>query len=364
MAASTAHRKNLFDVLRLVAAATVLFTHSWTLTGRGDPLFGVWHNQTGTLGVLVFFGISGFLIAGSWVTEPRVRAFALKRALRVLPGLIVCAVVTAFVIGPLVTADPLGSYFADPSVYLYVVRQLALITFNPFLPGVFETNPYPDVVNGSLWTLPLEACCYMAVAVAGVIGVLHRRWLLIGLLAVVVIAVAIGRPPDDPLGEVHTLSDTLVNALRACGAFLCGTVLWFSRERLPRNPWPLAVVAMGIVVLPLPEGVHSAVAMLVIPLAAICVGLHPPGRAGFILKPGDVSYGVYIYSYPVQQTLVYLLPAISPVALLLLTAPAAYVLRLLSWRLVERPANRFGRRVLRRPAGLGEVLLATSDARA
>ena len=363
MAATSAHRENLFDVLRLVAAATVVFTHSWTLTGRGDPLFGVWHNQTGTLGVLVFFGISGFLIAGSWVTEPRVPAFVLKRALRVLPGLIVCAIVTAFVIGPLLTADPLGSYFADPSVYLYVVRQLALITFNPFLPGVFETNPYPDVVNGSLWTLPLEACCYVAVAVAGVIGALQRRWLLIALLALVVIAVAVGSPPDDPLGEVQTLTDTLVNALRACGAFLFGTVLWFTRERLPRNPWPLAAVATGIVLLPLPGGLHSAVAMLVVPLAVISIGLHPPGRAAFIVKPGDVSYGVYIYSYPVQQAVVYLLPTVSPVALLLLAAPVAYVLGLLSWRLVERPANRFGRRVLRRPAGLPETLLATSDAR-
>ena len=86
--------------------------------------------------------------------------------------------VTVFVVGPLFTVLPLSSYFADPTTWLYLVRSWFLITFAGTLPGVFETNPYPDAVNGSLWTLPVEACCYAMAAALGSLGLLRRSWLL------------------------------------------------------------------------------------------------------------------------------------------------------------------------------------------
>ena len=115
----------------------------------------------------MFFAMSGFLIAKSWSDLPRLVPFAVKRALRILPALVVAVSVTVFVIGPLFTTLPLTSYFSDPVTWLYLVRCSLLITFFGTLPGVFEDNPYPDAVNGSLWTLPVEACCYAMAAALG-----------------------------------------------------------------------------------------------------------------------------------------------------------------------------------------------------
>ena len=182
-------RGNNFDVLRLVAASLVLFSHSYALTGNAEPFAEVSGWTFGEVGVVMFFAMSGFLIAKSWGDLPQLVPFTVKRALRILPALVVAVSVTVFVIGPLFTTLPLGSYFSDPVTWLYLVRASLLITFFGTLPGVFEDNPYPDAVNGSLWTLPVEACCYALAAALGTLGLLRRSVLLAGFSCLLVLYV-------------------------------------------------------------------------------------------------------------------------------------------------------------------------------
>ena len=96
-------RENNFDVLRLGAATAVLLSHSFVVTGEAEPLIGHW--PLGTLGVEVFFAISGFLIAMSWWRRPGLRSFFVRRGLRIMPALIVTVMVSAFLLGPLVTTE-------------------------------------------------------------------------------------------------------------------------------------------------------------------------------------------------------------------------------------------------------------------
>ena len=171
-------RDNVFDVLRLAAAMAVLLSHCYPLTGRDEPFARVTGETLGDIGVSVFFAISGFLVARSWASQPELRPFAAKRALRLLPALVVCVWLLALVLGPITTTLSPGDYLTTPQTWIYPLRSSVLITFAGRLPGVFEHNPFPDAVDGSLWTLPLEACCYVMVAVLGALALLHRRALL------------------------------------------------------------------------------------------------------------------------------------------------------------------------------------------
>jgi peptidoglycan/LPS O-acetylase OafA/YrhL len=150
LAARTEDRRNAFDVLRLVAATLVLVSHCYALSGRDDPITSATATTLGTIGVLMFFAMSGFLISKSWTDQPAVFPFAVKRALRLIPGLAVAVVLTALVLGPLVTTLSPSGYFTSLTTYVYTIRSAFLVTFAGTLPGVFTDNVYPNAVNGSL----------------------------------------------------------------------------------------------------------------------------------------------------------------------------------------------------------------------
>lgn len=361
---------NRFDLLRLASTFLVLISHSWVLTGGTDPFDPLLQNQIGTMGVYMFFGISGFLITQSWMLDPRPRAFAIKRALRILPAIVICAFITAFVLGPLVTTMPVGDYLTNSQPYLFVVKTFALVTFNPFLPGVFHDVPFPDTVNGSLWTIPLEAFCYVLIASAGVLGVLKRPRILVWIFVAALIALAIAAPAESPTGKAPGGVDVFMNAVRVGTAFLCGVLIYQYRPRLPQSQLLVTVLLLVGITAPLPTGLHSMVCVIVCPLWVLVVGLKAPGRlATSVTRMGDISYGSYVYAFPIQQLLALEIPGLRAVPMLLLTALIVYPVGYASWRLVEQPTLRQKKRLTRRfasrgaavhaPAiGLGETALA------
>ena len=179
-------RPNNFDLLRFVAATLVLVDHSAVLTGRpGHP--GLFAYETlGGFAVAVFFIISGFLVAASWERAPRLGAFALKRALRIIPAYAAVVAFAALVLGPIVTELAPGAYFRNPLTWAYF-RNLTFVELYYSLPGVFTRNPFPNAVNGSIWTLPIEVTMYIALAALGWIGLMTRP-----VVSVLVAALAVG----------------------------------------------------------------------------------------------------------------------------------------------------------------------------
>jgi peptidoglycan/LPS O-acetylase OafA/YrhL len=146
-----------FDLVRLFGAILVIFGHSYPLTGVAGP--GLAANGVATIGVKIFFVVSGYLIAQSWLRDPNLPRFLIRRCLRIFPALIVLIFVTTFIVGPLLSRLPASEYFTHPETYNYL--QNILLYINYFLPGVFEKNIYPNAVNGSLWSLPAEFSMYI-----------------------------------------------------------------------------------------------------------------------------------------------------------------------------------------------------------
>lgn len=169
-------RINNFDVLRYFAAVLVIYSHSYPLTGKSiEPLAllskGQW--TFGGVAVAIFFVISGFLVSNSF-ERSTVLQYTVNRFLRIFPGLFMAVLLSVFVLGPLFTSLEISEYFSNNLTYSYLNNSL-LLSVQYVLPGMFETNLYPNAVNGSIWTIPYEILGYILVAIIGYYGLLKKK---------------------------------------------------------------------------------------------------------------------------------------------------------------------------------------------
>jgi peptidoglycan/LPS O-acetylase OafA/YrhL len=326
-------RGNNFDALRLIAASLVIFTHAFFIAqgnGVNEPLVRLSGNQAqlGHVGVFIFFVISGFLVTESYENTGEPLRFLAKRALRIFPGLFAALLVTAFVLGAAVTTQPFGVYLSDPHIYAYVVGNALLNLDSHTLPGVLMVdNAVGLEVNGSLWTLRYEFMMYLMVMVLGAARLLDLR-VLLGLLALGLAChqLAILGPLD------------MFGWLLPC--FATGMVLYKLR---PTRIFDgrLALLALAGLAVTLAFGQFIALFPLFGGYLTIYLALDrrlPVLRAA---RFGDLSYGIYIYGWPIAAALMYASGGRALWWQLFLAGlPLSAVAALVSWHLVEAPALR------------------------
>lgn len=348
---------NNFDILRLFWAVLVLFSHCFALPQGGnahEPLAVLTHKQVtfGSLAVDAFFVISGFLIAQSWMRSKGAGDYLRKRVLRIYPGFLVSALFCAVVVGPL-ASDSISLYLHElqPKAILRFVWSVLTLS-QLALPPVFLHLPSPGEINGSLWTIRYEFWCYLLLAALGGLGLLKRRGAVLGLwIAVLLLHIAqefvapgIGQGNDElKTGLMHGLSIPILGNLdrwpRLLAFFLAGTVCFLYREQITRSP-RLAVISALLIALCLPWGINA-----ILPICGSYLLFYAAGSPLQIGKAltqrADLSYGIYLYAYPVQQLLIQFLgKQINPFALFLIATPTVAVFAWLSWKLVEQPALR------------------------
>jgi peptidoglycan/LPS O-acetylase OafA/YrhL len=331
-----AGRDNHLNLIRLLAALGVLAGHAWPLTlGRGatEPLSDLLGVSLGTTCVYVFFSLSGFLVSRSFERQARVRDWIRARAYRLVPGLFVVLLLSVGVLGPLLTALPAGAYLARRETWTYLPVNQVMVLQQHGLPGVFETNPFRGVVNGSLWTLRYEVLCYLGVLGAGLLGAFRRRGLLAAGLGGVVLAglllvegPAAGRAP-------RALRDAADLAL----PFAIGVGFHAWRDRVRLHPLGLLLLA-GAAAAAWGSPAYRALFTAALAYVVFWAGFVPKGPLLAFNRLGDASYGVYLYAFPVQQVLARLFPAWGPWMNLAVAAPLTLLLGALSWRFVEKPA--------------------------
>ena len=330
---SLAHgRFNNLDLVRLVCAALVLLGHGFIIfTNDPDdpaPLASLLYDAQ-AVGLNVFFVLSGFLIARSALRSKGFVSFWTARAARIVPGLLVASAFCALLVGPLATDMTLATYFTDPAVALYVVGTGLFTLPDLRLPGVFETAPNAGDVNVSVWTLRYEIALYVAAWGAASLGLLTRR----SVFLVIAVAIAYGATMESGLYK-HV--PTAWHVLRFGTAFGLGAFAWLHRDRIVMS-W---THALGLTLLAL--ALHETVAGPVLSLVASGYLALMFGYAAPVFKPylrvGDLSYGVYIYHWPIGSLLFALVPGITPVELTATTLLLSLTLAYASWRLVELPA--------------------------
>jgi peptidoglycan/LPS O-acetylase OafA/YrhL len=329
------HRLNNFDTMRIIAALTVVLAHSIPLSEGPTSLDALWtwsHGQAtfGYVAIQVFFIISGYLITGSYLNSARAdqgvaakprlidsrgaRRFMRARLLRLAPALLVVLWLLAFIVGPILTSVPLATYFSSPLTY-----RLAM-GMSDHLPGMFTHNPFSSGIDGSLWTLRYEGLCYVVVLALGLVRLL-TRWVVTALFVIILIA------------RLHfgAYAGLDLGTLFAAGAVIR---LWN-----PPLTIGLAVPALLACLAGLYLGFYHLASFTLGAYLVIFIGLAPVVRLPNLARYGDISYGVYIIAWPVQQIIV-LLTGAHPNWIVnnLITVPLVIGLSFLSWRLIEAPA--------------------------
>ena len=331
-----------FDYLRVCLASAVLLWHSHAVVhgyAAGQAV------QAGPLGLLprlvlpMFFALSGFLVASSLERARSLPIFLVYRAMRLLPALAVEVALSAVIIGPLVSQVPADQYFGDPLFARYLLNTVGAISFH--LPGVFETNPWPSIVNASLWTVPYELECYVLLVAVQVLTLTRRPVAITAVTIVLSVALlifsrkhSVGAMAFDPVpGRMLVLS------------FLAGVSIFAARMHIPYSA-PLAGLALGLGALCLSHPALQFLAPLPIAYATVWLGLRDPKRSRLLLG-GDYSYGLYLYGFVIQQCLMHFLGDVlqSTLALFASALLATALFAFGSWHAIEEPILRLKRRI-------------------
>lgn len=334
-----------FDFLRIALAVGVVCWHAGGIAGgkyniEEDPFVWIF----GYAILFSFFALSGFLIAAS-ALRLSLGDFLINRGLRIFPALFIEVILTAFVLGAIFTTLDLRSYFTNPLTYHYLTNLSGWMNY--WLPGVFETNPI-TLLNISLWTVPFEMGCYAIMSGFIIFGLLKRPAIIVtGLIAFMVAGLlfkAIGTPSSDFGREVSRLF--VGRGSRLFVGFVLGILFYIMRHRIRYNATLISGAIFVCVCVALfakfEFGFPVLSTMLAVPLTylTVCAGVSniPLPEA---LHKNDLSYGIYLYGMPIQQTMVHLFPSITnPVAQLCLSLPPIFLFAFISWNIIEKPITK------------------------
>ncbi len=324
-----------------MAATFVIFYHSFPLAGVAQfHIFGF-------LGVAIFFIISGYFITLSWCSHPSLITFAWNRFLRLVPALCIAILFVLLIIGPLVTELSLMGYFASYTTWLYALN-LPLLSPVFKLPGVFAHNFFPGEPNGSIWTLHLEARMYAFLVLLGLTGLLgkKRAVVLVTLISAMIFTIVYDMGVNSAdLTYIARLPFTFVSSnyllpLIYSVLFMAGSLLYLYRDKAVYDP----AIFLGLALLwalSRYTPYFNTATIICLPYLVIRLGFMKIPFLGRITRYGDFSYGLYIFAFPIQQTIIHFLPSLGPWYLFGLSFPVTLLFAVLSWNLVESKALKF-----------------------
>jgi len=316
----------------------VIFSHSYWLTGNqlAEPLHNICGMlDFGSLGVKLFFCISGFLITKSLYRQQNLGNFVWARLIRIFPGLFFSSVFCAWVIGPLSTTLSTSSYFADNRVYSFIWHTTLLYNWPNTLPGVFLTNPIKSNVNSALWTLPGEIFMYSCVVIFGALIYVFKlkfKQLILFPVIITVYLLLWGIPG----------SGQLLKYIASWGVlFAAGAVCFLLRHRIKLSIPAFFVACIVFLLLFHYRFILIAYAFdLLLCYGIMLFAYHPRLKFRAFLKIGDLSYGLYIYALPVQQLIIAKFGIHAPWREFMICYPIALILAALSWNFIEKPSLR------------------------
>jgi peptidoglycan/LPS O-acetylase OafA/YrhL len=331
-------RSNNFDLLRFLLAFSVCLHHLGVLTKSPEMnQIASFLHPIITQAVPSFFVISGFLIFMSYENSKSIREYTEKRAKRILPAYVL-VVVLCSLFGVLRTDLPWNQYF-NMSWCKYLIANLTFLnSIQPSLPGVFTTNPLPSIVNGSLWTIKIEIMFYASVPVFSWLFRKYNKLWLIGIFYCLSIAYReILTYFSHELGN-STLLELSRQLPGQLSFFLSGALILYYLDFFRKYYKYFLGLAIAILTLNFAESIPIVNSFVPLSLAVtvISIALYTP-HINLFTKYGDLSYGIYIYHFPIIQTLISLglfrfNPYLGFGTLMLMMFSASY----LSWHLLEK----------------------------
>lgn len=319
-----------FDGLRLAAAISVLFSHAFLIAEGaedGEPLRHLLGpgNIIGLYGVFTFFIISGFLLTRSLASGSEAVQFSINRSLRIVPGFLFCIAATSLLIGALVTPLALRVYYTQPDTYAYVWSSLACLCDSWEASFRFGTHPVvAGVKNGSLWSLSYEVLSYLFLLW---LWILLRRPLLVAGVAGLAGLMTVLSPHASQMmpGIAYTLP-----------YFSGGVVMYVVYERFGATP-RLAWFSLGFICACALVGLQHYAFAIFGPYIVVFLAERPNIGSRLAQRWGDLSYGAYLFGWPMEQLVQHFVGLHNGWQLFALSLPMVFACAAVSWWAIERP---------------------------
>ena len=331
-------RNSIIDILRLVYAIVVIFGHSFALSrspaGFSDPVMNlIGFDYSSALAVDGFFLLSGILVSQSWVRNPSLGAFVLSRALRVWPGLIFCLLVTIFLFLPL-SKEAVSSKYSyishifDPAIASYFINNTLFGSQEFKVSGYFVDSKYG--INGSLWSLRGEIIMYIFVGILGFLG-LYKKGLEILATIIVVLIASIFLMHDKVFPIIGYNGQFVAPVL-----FFCAGMLLYILRSLIRVG--LIHVIFILFLYLMTDGYISKVAFYVFFMAGNVMLIGLDQKIKTLKMGGDLSYGIYLYGFPIQHLIGQYFHQANPYQHFMLSITFVLPFAWISWRFIEKPS--------------------------
>jgi peptidoglycan/LPS O-acetylase OafA/YrhL len=340
-----ASRNHQFDLLRIIFATLVLLSHAPEITD-GNTSREIFNRFTrapmtfGTVGVDGFFLLSGYLITQSWLGNPELFNFLRKRVLRIVPGYLVAVVLSTLAVGLLAPGVP--HFFRG--LDMHFVRSVALLS-SPMTPPVFPGRPYA-MVNGAMYTIAYEFRCYLLVALLGFCGLLRRAFFVL-TATILLLSSLIYAAPFEQMHwprHVEALIGEPLYLFRLTAVYLVGCCFYLFRERIIFRPrFALTATLLMIACFVFAPSRGELAMILCAGYLMFYLGQRQLTWLSGMRRLPDISYGVYLYGWPVESLWVWFFRG-SPWVAFLGSTIICFGLGWLSWHFVERPALTLKRR--------------------
>lgn len=346
------YKENSFNIVRLLLAISVIYSHCYPLmginAGDGDILERLTKGQLsfGSLAVYCFFIISGFLITQSMMNSKNFLQYIIKRLLRIFPAFFSALIFSAFIIGPIVSNFTFNEYFSmvnitEPIKFIWKNLTMNIFGYSWGFLDAFNNTPFPGSVNGSMWTLKHEVACYIVVMLLSYFYIFRNRLIMLFLAiltsALTILNLICGYKLFSLSENFWIISDAQYNSFIILFCFfIMGSLIYVFKDKIIIN-YRFLLLATIIMIFSCKAGNLKIISLFVLPylLIGICIITNIKS----ITKYGDFSYGMYIYAFPIQQTIVYFwADTINLFTYCIFSIVITFIISIISWNFIEKPA--------------------------
>lgn len=337
---------NYFDDLRFILATLVVYYHSYELASeqKHDLITGMVLGQSslGEIAVYAFFTISGFFMIQSLENSKNILKYFRNRLYRIIPAFWFSLIFFSLLIIPIFSKV---SLYGQDGVIAFILKagSFHIFDYSWTIRNAFPNNTFVDNINGSMWTLKHELAAYIMLPIFYILSY-KRRW---GMLMFTCILFILSLLSDFgiflfnlPVGQVWVLSENeYTYFIRFLCYFMIGSCLYLYKDKILLGSsrldlrWFLFLTVL--LILSFYGGKGKYILFLWIPYVFILVGCFLKYK--FFSKFGDYSYGMYIYSFPIQQLVLLKDSSISALGLFFISMLFTLLVSIISYHFLERP---------------------------
>lgn len=334
-------KNNNFDFLRFLFALFVVISHAYALSGSTEEHSGVNWLSNGQLsfseiGLSGFFIISGYFIFQSLERSKSLSEYYKKRFLRLFPALVI-VLLFSLILASFIYIHQIP-FSKNKEVYTYIPYNLSLYGFQSGIKGVFDANVYHSI-NGSLWTIRYEFSLYIALSI--LFFVRNKKTFVACLLclAFFVFYILYNFYLSKYAG-VSFMNLLGVHILNLGAFFIAGSALASLKFETIKNKKIFLFISGSVFLCSIYFSSYDLLKHIVLPFLVLLLGFTDVTGIKDFGKLGDASYGIYIYSFPIQQTLMCFFK-INASVLMIYSIPLSIAFGYLSWHLIEKKVLKF-----------------------